>query len=668
MQKIRRRVLIVEDVPLDAEMMLFELEQSGVHTESRRVSDKAALIDAMHTFVPDVILSDFSLPNFDGMSALKLRQQYCPDTPFIIVSGSLGEERAVQILKAGATDYVLKHDLTRLATAVERALADGDAQRNAKRISRELETERRLLSAVLTNSAALIALFDAEDRLVRVNPAASAACGMSEAQAIGRSYADLFAEPGQAQLARAAFRQIISRHGESDASCAPWREVTRLGRVILWSASFLDEPGSAGETIVLAGIDITEQQQQEEMCVRLAAIVDSSDDAIISKTLDDVVTSWNGGAERLFGYSADEAIGQPMLMLVPPGQGDEEAQMLQRLGKGQPVTHFQTLRRRKDGQEVSLSISMSPMRDAAGRTIGASLIARDISQQKRLEELRLRSFELEAENTRVQEANRLKSEFLANMSHELRTPLNAIIGFADLLYHDQVPPTAPMHKEFLGHIRTSGQHLLELINDILDLSKVEAGKLEFFPEPVDLARTVDEVTSVLHRVAAGKQIAVTVEIERGLGELVLDPARLKQVLYNYLSNALKFTPFGGRVTVLARSEGSDKFRLEVADTGIGISASDCRRLFREFEQLDAGTGKAHAGTGLGLALTKRLAEAQGGTVGVQSTPGVGSVFHAVLPKLAPAKARPPRHRLAQGPHAEMPSTHAVDYEAKQARR
>jgi signal transduction histidine kinase len=308
-----------------------------------------------------------------------------------------------------------------------------------------------------------------------------------------------------------------------------------------------------------------------------------------------------------------------------------------------------------------VSITISPMRDAAGRLIGASTIARDISQQKRLEELRLRSFELEAENTRVQEANRLKSEFLANMSHELRTPLNAIIGFADLLYNDQVPASAPTHKEFLGHIRTSGQHLLELINDILDLSKVEAGKLEFFPESIDLAHTIDEVTSVLHGTAAVKQIGVTVEIEPGLGPLVLDPARLKQVLYNYLANALKFTPPGGHITVRAVSEGAAKFRLEVADTGIGISPSDCRRLFREFEQLDAGTGKSHPGTGLGLALTKRLAEAQGGKVGVQSTPGVGSIFHAVLPRIAVAKARSPTHRLAAAAHAANNNTKQVKH-------
>jgi signal transduction histidine kinase len=156
---------------------------------------------------------------------------------------------------------------------------------------------------------------------------------------------------------------------------------------------------------------------------------------------------------------------------------------------------------------------------------------------------------------------------------------------------------------------------------------------------------------VLHGAAADKNIAVAVDIEPELGPLVLDPGRLKQVLYNYLSNALKFTATGGRVTVRASAEGKTKFRLEVADTGIGISAADCRRLFREFEQLDAGTGKSHPGTGLGLALTKRLAEAQGGSVGVDSTLGVGSVFHVVLPRSATAKARPPTHRLAPSAHA-----------------
>jgi signal transduction histidine kinase len=231
----------------------------------------------------------------------------------------------------------------------------------------------------------------------------------------------------------------------------------------------------------------------------------------------------------------------------------------------------------------------------------------------------------------AEQSSRFKSSFLANMSHELRTPLNAIIGFAELLHDGLVSPDMPEHHEFLGDILTSGRHLLQLINDVLDLSKVEAGKLEFHPQPVVLRRLVHEVIAILRTGAAEKRICIEAETHPAVDDLDIDPYRLKQVLYNYISNALKFTPDSGRIVVRGQPEGDGMFRLEVEDTGIGIPSEDMDRLFTEFQQLDGGVAKRHAGTGLGLALTRRLVEMQGGRVGVRSTAGVGSTFHAILP-------------------------------------
>ncbi|HWW92158.1 MAG TPA: response regulator [Vicinamibacteria bacterium] len=250
------------------------------------------------------------------------------------------------------------------------------------------------------------------------------------------------------------------------------------------------------------------------------------------------------------------------------------------------------------------------------------------------QQIQRKNEELQEQSRRVQEANRLKSEFLANMSHELRTPLNAIIGFAELMYDGKVGPVLAEQKEFLGDILTSSRHLLQLINDVLDLSKVEAGKMELRPEPVDLEKIVTEIRDILRSLAASKGIKVAVEVASGLGEVVVDPAKLKQVLYNYLSNALKFTPEGGSVTIRAIPNDANAFRLEVEDTGIGIRPEDTGRLFVEFQQLDASTAKKYPGTGLGLALTKRIVEAQGGRVGVRPRPDGGSVFFAVLPRLS----------------------------------
>ncbi|MBI1947544.1 MAG: response regulator [Deltaproteobacteria bacterium] len=267
------------------------------------------------------------------------------------------------------------------------------------------------------------------------------------------------------------------------------------------------------------------------------------------------------------------------------------------------------------------------------RRIREKLVRREaeVSYTRALEQA---NRELALAKEAAEQSSRSKSSFLANMSHELRTPLNAIIGFAELLYDGQVRPDMPQHQEFLGDILTSGRHLLQLINDVLDLSKVEAGKLEFKPEPIALEDLIREVLAVLRTSAAGKNIAIAVDVAPELDDIVLDPARLKQILYNYLSNALKFTPEGGRIAVRAHPHDASTFRIEVEDSGIGIADDDQRRLFTEFEQLDAGSTKKHAGTGLGLALTKRLAEAQGGSVGVRSALRAGSTFHAVLPRRA----------------------------------
>lgn len=241
------------------------------------------------------------------------------------------------------------------------------------------------------------------------------------------------------------------------------------------------------------------------------------------------------------------------------------------------------------------------------------------------------------QNRRVQEANRLKSEFLSNMSHELRTPLNAIIGFAELMFDGHVEPGSPEQKEFLGDILASGRHLLQMINDVLDLVKVEAGRLELHPVPVNPAALVGEVCALLKGTLATKNLDVRAEIDPSLAGVELDPARFKQVLYNYLSNAAKFTPPGGKITLRVVRDPDGTLRIEVADTGIGIAASDLGDLFVEFQQLDVGAAKRHAGAGLGLVLTKRVVEAQGGTVGVRSQLGKGSTFFATLPLRAPGR-------------------------------
>lgn len=361
----------------------------------------------------------------------------------------------------------------------------------------------------------------------------------------------------------------------------------------------------------------------------LAAIVGSSDDAIVSKSLDGIITSWNASAERIFGYTADEAIGKPILIVVPPERRNEEPEILGRIRQGERVDHFETQRLTKDGRLIDISLTISPIRDADGKVVGASKVARDISDRKQAQRLAERAKqELECANARLKEVDRLKSEFLASMSHELRTPLNSIIGFTGLL-RQQIP--GPLNEEQikqLGMVSNSARHLLHLINEILDLSRIEAGRVEVFPRWLDLHSVADEAMESQRPLAERKGLQLTNDIPAGI-RLHTDAKILTQVLLNLLSNAVKFTE-RGQVRLTAETV-DNRIRVCVADTGIGIRTEQLDLLFQAFRQLEGSTRRQHEGTGLGLHLSKRMLELLGGEIAVASEFGQGTRLTFSLP-------------------------------------
>ncbi|MDE1171210.1 MAG: PAS domain-containing protein [Verrucomicrobium sp.] len=273
-----------------------------------------------------------------------------------------------------------------------------------------------------------------------------------------------------------------------------------------------------------------------------------------------------------------------------------------------------------------------PIRDAAGHFAGHVGTTTDITELKSLHQRLVdQNAALEAESARAQEANRLKSEFLANMSHELRTPLNGIIGFSEFLHDEKPGPLNAKQKEFLDDVLKSARHLLQLINDLLDLAKVEAGRMELSLEPFSLCAAAEEVTTVLQPLIREKKIIFFPWFELADDAVTLDLQKIKQILYNLLSNAIKFTPEGGRVTLHLAPQRDGRIRIAVSDSGIGIKEEDLPRLFSEFEQLDTGPGRRYQGTGLGLALTKKLVTLHEGTIQVESAFGKGSTFTVILP-------------------------------------
>jgi PAS domain S-box-containing protein len=350
---------------------------------------------------------------------------------------------------------------------------------------------------------------------------------------------------------------------------------------------------------------------------RLAAIVASSDDAIISKDLNGYIMSWNRGAERMFGYTAEEAVGKSITMLIPQDRLTEEATVLSSIRAGLSVEHFETVRQHKDGHLIDISLTVSPIRTESGEIVGASKIARDITEQRRLRAM-------------SEEASRLKDEFLAVLSHELRTPLNTVLGYARMLRRDDKRMTGPLRDRALEALERNADALARLVGDVLDTSRIVTGKLRLALEqfPVDLV--IEAGLDTIRPAAEAKGIALETQLDAGL-TVFADRDRLQQVIWNLVSNAVKFTPAGGRVSVRA-SRQSDSVAIIVEDTGIGIAGEHLPYVFHRFWQAHTGASREFAGLGIGLALAHHLVELHGGTIQVQSGGlGRGALFTVLLP-------------------------------------
>jgi len=364
----------------------------------------------------------------------------------------------------------------------------------------------------------------------------------------------------------------------------------------------------------------------EQSNALLAAIVESSDDAIISKTLDGIITSWNGGARRLFGYTSAEAIGRPITMLIPEDRQDEEVMILSRLRKGERIEHYETVRVAKDGRPIDISVTISPVRNEGGTVIGASKVARDISQQKQM-------------RRELQEADTRKNEFLALLAHELRNPLGPIRHAVKILR-----ARTPSQEELqwaTGIIDRQTEHMTRLVDDLLDVSRISRGTIELRRERVDVAAilkaAVEASTALIER--SRHQITVSFPTEPVYVEG--DLTRLTQVVANLLDNAAKYTDPGGRIWLSGERDG-DSAVITVKDSGIGISSDVLPRIFDMFTQAGMSVDHAQGGLSVGLSLVERLVKLHDGSVTAYSGGlGKGSQFTVRLPALQrqPAQER-----------------------------
>lgn len=368
--------------------------------------------------------------------------------------------------------------------------------------------------------------------------------------------------------------------------------------------------------VILVFRDITEQKKAYEVSQLLAAIVDSSEDAIFSKTMEGIITSWNKGAERLYGYRAEEMIGHSVNVLIPQHLLEEYESLMAKVRTRVPVTLHETVRRRKDGTLVDVSLTISSVRSQKGKVIGASIIARDITTRKQYEE-------------KLKETVKIKSEFTAMVSHELRTPLTVMMLGLDAVFSDWAGPLTPDQKDLLKNVKRNTDRLGRLIDNVLDYQKLEAGRMEIRLQECDLNTLIEDIVEDFTLLAKNKGLTLSCRLDRRPFKIVCDKDKVHQVLVNLLNNAVKFSERGGLTveTVLQDKE----IHISVQDQGMGIKEEDLPKLFQQFSQIITEKGRKVGGTGLGLAICKKIAELHRGRIEVRSVHGKGTTFILILP-------------------------------------
>ena len=494
-------------------------------------------------------------------------------------------------------------------TTLERALAERD----------------RELSEFLENALEGLLKVGPDGTVFWVNRSALELLGCDDGRCVGRSIEDFHFDPHDA---RDSLRRLLAGETLRDHPTILCRSDGSIRHVRITAHAHWD----AGKLTHSRWFfrDVTHERLAESARAHLAAIVESSDDAIVSKTLEGIIRSWNRAAERLFGYSAEEAVGQPVTLIIPAERVPEEQQILERLRRGERIDHFETVRVAKSGRRIDVSLTISPIRDAQGLIIGASKIARDISDKKVFEEAQQRTIgELERAEEALLEADRRKDEFLAVLAHELRNPL-APIRYAVAMARREGRDDAE-RAQAQAIIERQVKHMSRLLDDLLDVSRITRSKLLLRRSAVDLASIVAAAQEPARPLMEERRHTLVVKLPQEPIRLICDPVRLAQVLTNLLINAAKYTDSGGRIELEASRAGGELV-VAVRDNGIGICAEMMPRVFTLFAQASPALERSEGGLGIGLALVRGLVELHGGTVSVHSAGiGKGSEFVVRLP-------------------------------------
>jgi PAS domain S-box-containing protein len=607
------RILLADD---NADMRSYVCDLLSPAYRIEMVIDGEQALAAARRERPDLILADIMMPRLDGLGLLKAVRDEpgLRDIPLILLSARAGQESRLEGLDAGADDYLVKpftarELLTRIGTLLE-----------LTRMRRE--SEERFRAFVSATS----------DIIYRMSPDWSELRQLDGRNFVpdtgdpSRTWLDKYVHPQDQPRVIAAFREAIRTKGIFQLEHRVRRVDGSWGWVFSRAIPLKDAAGNITEWFGAAS-DVTARRDAEHVRGWLGAIIESSNDAIVSKTLDGIVTSWNPAAVQLFGYEPAEIIGKPITTIIPPELQAEEAEFLARLRRGERIEHHETVRITKDGRAIEVALTISPIQDERGAIIGASKIARDIAAQKRAERA-------------LREADRRKDEFLALLGHELRNPLSPIRSASELLSRtlaDDAPAQVSVEM-----IKRQSAHLTRLVDDLLDIGRITQGRIHLKLCPLDLASVIAQAIETVEPLLREKEHQVSIVSSYQPLYVQGDFARLVQCVVNILTNAAKYTEREGQIRIVTRAEGPNAV-IEVSDTGAGIAPDLLPLVFDLFVQSDRTLDRAQGGLGIGLSVVKRLIEMHSGEVTAESGGiGQGSTFLIRLPRIArpEAAARP----------------------------
>ncbi|HEY4415843.1 MAG TPA: response regulator [Verrucomicrobiae bacterium] len=680
-------ILLVDDEARNLDVLESILTSPAYHLVRARTAEEAlmALLDG--TFA--VMVLDIQMPGTNGIELAHLIKQRkrTQHIPIIFLTAYYQEDKDVlQGYEVGAVDYLTKpvdarilkskiavfvelfqknQELTTLNGALENEVAQRiKAEQALRQANAELEDRVQERAAKLIQSnedlrASNLAVQQSEQRYRQLISNLPAAVYTTDAAGrvtlFNEAAANLWGgtlEVGK-DLWAGSYRMFRPEGTDLPPDQSPMTLTLKTGQAVRGQEIIIERPDGSRRNILpypdpildVSGkvtgavnmiLDITERKRTEEASRRLAAIVESSTEAIISKNLNGIITSWNAGAEELFGYQADEVIGQSITVLIPPERWGEVTSILERIRRGERIEHYETIRRCKDGSLMEVLLTISPVKDEQGKVAGVSKIVRDITQQKYAER------ELERVHQEVVAASRAKDDFLAALSHELRTPLNPVLLLASEAAEN--PELSPAIRADFTIIRNNIELEARLIDDLLDLTRITKGKLSLNMDVLDVHAVLYEAIAIVQPELDNKKLSLAVELAGENAAMNGDAVRLQQIFWNVLKNAVKFTPYGGKISVKTRLHLEDKkISIEIKDTGIGLTVLEIGHIFNAFSQGEHAVGQsAHrfGGLGLGLTISRMLVELHSGAIHAKSDGrGQGATFIIELP-LSPTEEKP----------------------------